>query len=100
MLPVRLNIVQFNAKVNARLKMNKLLKWLTKYWILVSISATIITSLTTWSMHLKSRIDADEDILKDTKEWVASHEDDLQQLHDDVLKLKTLEEAREKGICK
>ena len=80
--------------------MNKLLKFLSKYWLIISVCITIISSLATWSMHLKSRIDADEDILKDTKEWVASHEDDLQQLHDDVLKLKEDQRLRESGQCK
>ena len=80
--------------------MNKLIKWFTKYWLILSVCFTIISSLVTWSMHLKSRIDMDEDILKDTKEWVADHEDDLQQLHDDILKLKEDQRLRENGQCK
>lgn len=80
--------------------MNKILRFLTKYWIILSLCATILTSLITWSMHLKTRIDSDEDVLNDTKQWVQDHDDNIKALHDDVIRLKTLEEARERGLCK
>ena len=99
-LAKRMIIVQFNAKVRKRLKMNKLLKWMTKYWLIISVCVTIISSLATWSLHLKSRIDKDEDILNDTKQWVSDHDDDLKALHDDVLKLKEDQRLRESGQCK
>lgn len=79
--------------------MNKLLKWATKYWLILSVCFTIISSLVTWSMHLKSRIDTDEDILNDTKELVSDHDDNIKTLNDKVIRLEALEEARDR-ICK
>jgi hypothetical protein len=80
--------------------MNKLLKFLNKYWIILSICATVVSSLVTWGFHLKGRIDKDEDTLGDTSEWAANHEDSIQQLHDDMLKLQEDQRLREKGMCK
>jgi hypothetical protein len=80
-------------------RVNRLLKFLNKYWLILSLCATIVSSLVTWGIHLKGRIDADEDTIKDTTDWVASHEDDIQKLHDKVVRLEALEEARGK-ICK
>lgn len=79
--------------------MNKILKFLTKYWVILSVVFTIISSLATWSLHLKSRIDSDEDILNDTKQWVEDHEDNLKILNDKVIRLEALEEARDR-VCK
>jgi hypothetical protein len=79
---------------------NKLLKFLNKYWIILSICATIITSLLTWGWHLKGRIDADEDKINDMSAWVSAHDDDIQTIHDDLNKLKEDERLREAGLCK
>lgn len=79
--------------------MKKLIKWITKYWVILSVCATVISSLATWSMHLKNKIDGTIDTVNDTKDWVASHDDAINQLHDDVIRLKALEEARDR-ICK
>jgi len=76
--------------------MNKIIKFATKYWTILSICATIIGSLVTWSTHLKNRIDKDEDTLAATNKWVSDHDDAIQSLHDEVIRLKALEEARDR----
>jgi hypothetical protein len=80
--------------------MNKIIKWISKHWKILSVCATLVSSLATWTMHLKSRIDTVVDTVNDTKDWVAAHDEDLQQLHEDVLRLKEDQRLREKGQCK
>jgi len=80
--------------------MNKIIKLITKYWAIISVVLTILSSIVTGGWYLKGKIDASADTLNDLKEWVASHDDDIQALHDKVIRLEALEEAREKGICK
>lgn len=80
--------------------MNRLLKFLTKYWIILSVASTIIGSLLTGGLHLKSRIDDNLDTIKDMKVLVNNQVAEIKVLHDKVLRLETFEEAREKGICK
>jgi hypothetical protein len=80
--------------------MNKIIKLITKYWAIISVVLTILSSIVTGGWYLKGKIDASADTLNDLKEWVATHDDDIQALHDKVIRLEALEEAREKGICK
>jgi archaellum component FlaC len=80
--------------------MDKILKFLTKHWAVISVAATIVGSIVTGGLHLKGQIDGLIDTVNDTKSWVSSHDDDIQDLHDKVIRLEALEEAREKGICK
>jgi hypothetical protein len=87
--------------------MNKLVKFLTKYWIVLSVTATILTSLITGIIHLKGRIDnlinridalekfvkEDDDLLNDHDSRLDSHEKQLNEL-------ETLKELWEKGLLK
>lgn len=77
-----------------------MLEFLNKYWVIISIIGTILSTVLTGGWYLKGRIDSITDTVANTNSWVQDHDDSIQQIHDDVLKLKTLEEAREKGICK
>jgi hypothetical protein len=79
--------------------MSNIIKWISKHWKILSVCATLVSSLATWTMHLKSRIDTVVDTVNDTKDWVASHDDDIQALHDKVIRLEALEEARDRQ-CK
>ena len=79
--------------------MNKIIKWVTNYWAIISVVLTILSSIVTGGWYLKGKIDASADTLNDVKEWVSSHDDDIQALHDKVLRLEALEEARDRQ-CK
>lgn len=87
--------------------MNKLLKFLTKYWIVLSVAFTILTSLVTAGWHLKGKIDQVISDLSSLKQIV--HEDDtILEEHDSRLdthekqlnELETLKELWEKGLLK
>jgi hypothetical protein len=80
--------------------MSNIIKWATKNWTIISIVFTIVSSIVTGGWYLKGKIDASADTLNDVKEWVSSHDDDIQALHDDVLKLKEDQRLRESGQCK
>jgi hypothetical protein len=79
--------------------MNKIIKWVTNYWAIISVVLTILSSIVTGGWYLKGKIDASADTLNDLKEWVSSHDDDIQALHDKVIRLEALEEARDRQ-CK
>lgn len=79
--------------------MSNIIKWATKNWTIISIVFTIISSIVTGGWYLKGKIDASADTLNDLKEWVSSHDDDIQALHDKVIRLEALEEARDRQ-CK
>jgi len=79
--------------------MNKIIKWITKYWAIISVVLTILSSVVTGGWYLKGKIDASADTLNDVKEWVSTHDDDIQALHDKVIRLEALEEARDRQ-CK
>ena len=79
--------------------MNKIIKLVTKYWAVISVVLTILSSIVTGGWYLKGKIDASADTLNDVKEWVSSHDDDIQALHDKVIRLEALEEARDRQ-CK
>jgi hypothetical protein len=79
--------------------MNKIIKWVTKYWAIISVVLTILSSVVTGGWYLKGKIDASADTLNDVKEWVSTHDDDIQALHDKVIRLEALEEARDRQ-CK
>jgi len=79
--------------------MNKIIKWITKYWATISVVLTILSSVVTGGWYLKGKIDASADTLNDVKEWVSTHDDDIQALHDKVIRLEALEEARDR-VCK
>jgi hypothetical protein len=80
--------------------MEKIIKFLGKYWTILSIVFTILSSVVTGGWWLYNRIDKLNDTVNETNQWVQTHDDSINDLHDDVLRLKTLEEAKEKGICK
>jgi hypothetical protein len=79
--------------------MNKIIKWVTNYWAIISVVLTILSSIVTGGWYLKGKIDASADTLNDLKEWVSSHDDDIKALHDKVIRLEALEEARDRQ-CK
>ena len=55
--------------------MNELLKWITKYWIVLSVVFTIMSSRLLEDV-IKSRTDKDEDVLGD-QSMRSDHDDDL-----------------------
>jgi len=77
-----------------------MLKLIQKYWFQISLAFTIISSLATGGWYLKGKIDALTDTVADTNKWVQDHDDDIQTLHDDTLKLKEDERLREAGLLK
>ena len=77
-----------------------MLKLIQKYWFHISLAFTIISSLATGGWYLKGKIDQLTDTVADTNKWVQDHDDDIQALHDDTLKLKEDERLREAGLLK
>lgn len=80
--------------------MDKIVKWLTKYWAIISIVLTIISSVITGGWYLYGKIDKLNDTVNATNQWVSDHDDDLKVQHDDLLKLKEDERLREAGLLK
>jgi hypothetical protein len=80
--------------------MEKIIDLLNRYWVVVSIVSTILSGIATGGWYLKNRIEKAEATLTSTNEWVQTHDDSINQLHDDVLKLKEDERLREIGRCK
>jgi len=80
--------------------MGKLKKFLDKYWIILSVCSTVVSSGVMWGLHTMSRIDAVVDQVKDTASWVQDNEDEIKTQHDDILKLKEDERLREAGLLK
>ena len=80
--------------------METIIKFAKKNWGVISIVGTILSSLATGAWYVVERIAKAEATVSTLSDWVSDHDDAIQAQHDDILKLKTLEEAREKGICK
>jgi hypothetical protein len=80
--------------------MNIVMKFLTKYWMFLSIGFTLLSSLVTGGWWLYGKIDKLNDTVNATNQWVQSHDDSINELHDDVTKLKEDERLRESGLCK
>jgi hypothetical protein len=80
--------------------MDKLLKWLGRYWAIISIIFTIVSSFVTGGWWLYNKIDTLNDKVNETAQWVQSHDDDLKAQHDDLVILKEDERLREAGLLK
>ncbi|MGH7974810.1 MAG: hypothetical protein ACREBR_04745 [bacterium] len=72
-----------------------LFKLIRKYWAVISIVCTLLSSVITGGWYLKGKIDAQNDLINDLNQWVQGHDDDLQAQHDDLTKLKEDERLRE-----
>ena len=77
-----------------------IIKLIQKYWVYISVSFTIISSLGTGAWYIKGKIDTLTSTVAATNDWVSDHDDDIQALHDDTLKLKEDERLREAGLLK
>jgi len=77
-----------------------MLKWINKYWFLISIIFTILSSCATGVWMAYNKFDALNDKVNDTNQWVQDHDDELKALHDDNIKLKEDERLREAGLLK
>lgn len=79
--------------------MEKTLKYLNKYWVVIVACATIISTSMGMLFHLKGLIDKNVATINQLNTWVAGHDDDISDLHDKVVRLEALEEARDRQ-CK
>ncbi len=77
-----------------------MLKWIQKNWFYISLAFTLISSLVTGIWMIDQKIDGLVTKVNETNSWVEGHDDDIQNLHDDVLKLKEDERLREAGLLK
>lgn len=75
-----------------------MLKLIQKYWFYISLIFTLLSSLATGGWYLKGKIDAQADTITDLNKWIQDHDDAIQTLHDDTLKLKEDERLRETGL--
>lgn len=66
-----------------------------KYWMIISISFTIFSSVLTGGWYLKGKIDTLTATVAQTNDWVSDHDDSITQLHDTVTILKEDERLRE-----
>ena len=80
--------------------MEKIIKYLKKNWGVISIVGTLLSSFCTGAWYVVERIAKAENTITNLSTWVSGHDDDIQNLHDDVLKLKEDERIREAGLLK
>ena len=75
--------------------MESIIQTVKKYWFLVSILFTIISSIVTGLCWFYGKIDALNDKVNDTNQWVEDHDAAIQAQHDDIVRLKEDERLRE-----
>lgn len=80
--------------------MGELIALIQKYWMIISISFTILSSVLTGGWYLKGKIDTLTTTVDATNDWVSDHEDDLQRHEHDITVLKEDERLREAGLLK
>jgi hypothetical protein len=80
--------------------MDALIEKIQKYWMVISIILTILSSIVTGGWWLYGKIDSLNDKVNETASWVQDHDDDLKANHDSILILKEDERLREAGLLK
>jgi len=80
--------------------MNKLIKKIQEYWIVISIGFTILSTIATIGWGLYGKFDKLNDTVNATNQWVSDHDYDIQQLKADNIRLKEDERLREAGLLK
>lgn len=80
--------------------MEKIIKFLAKYWTILSIVFTIVSTLGTGAIYLVKRITASETTITNLNTWVSDHEDTLTDHDKRISKLEEDERLREAGLCK
>lgn len=80
--------------------LNKIMKDIQKYWLLISIGFTILSTIGTIAWNMYGKFDKLNDTVNATNQWVSDHDDDIQQLKADNIRLKEDERLREAGLLK
>jgi cell division protein FtsL len=80
--------------------MEKLIKLLTKYWTIISIVFTILSTLATGVFYVVHRIATAETTITNLNTWISDHEDTLTDHDKRISKLEEDERLREAGLCK
>lgn len=80
--------------------MEKFLKLIGKYWFIISVVFSVLSTVATGGWWLYGKIDKLNDTVNATNQWVQDHDDDLKIQHDDILKLKEDERLREAKLLK
>ena len=75
--------------------METIIQFFKKYWTIISIIFTIISSFVTAIWWVYNKADKINDTVTETQQWVSDHDDDIKALHDDVIRLKEDERLRE-----
>jgi hypothetical protein len=79
--------------------MEKILKFLNKYWLVLTACGTILSTGTVEILKLAGKIDKDIATITALNQWVSDHDDSISELQTKVTRLEALEEARDR-VCK
>lgn len=75
--------------------MDQIIEFCKKYWAIISIIFTIISSFVTGLWWVYNKADKVNDTVTATNQWVQDHDDELKTQHDDLVRLKEDERLRE-----
>lgn len=80
--------------------MEKYLKLLGKYWFIISLVGTVISTLATETYYFVGRMERAEVTVATLQSWVSDHDDTLTEHGIRLTKLEEDERLRELGLVK
>jgi hypothetical protein len=77
--------------------MERIVTAIRKYWFIISLISTAVSSAATGAWYLIGRMEKGEATVASLQSWVQDHDDAIASQHDDILVLKEDERLREAG---